>query len=280
MADEPTEQTDAELDSELLKTAGTPPVPAKDDNDEDEQPAAVDAPAATPTPKADEADNPGDTVPAGGGDDAGAEPEAGKGNEPAPAGSNGAGAGGIVATPPVKPVVKPAAKAPAEDPSIKALAVVTAKIEADDFDPYSPDGRKALLEHSTLSARVEANRVADAVNSWEIAEEEHDIPAKDLRKMWRDSQTEVIQELGEANLGAATLLWKQKVAAAKAVKPAETHKPKGKAVAPTPITAKGGRTVPPATRATPPQPKDNLSDEDELVGAVGKKMAFMPGQRR
>lgn len=277
------DQSDAELEAELLKTVGTTkPAASEDDEDGVSTPVSEDDPAAivdVAVDVASEKENvePADTTTSGTGGDNDAKPDDGKIVQPTDAGGTGSG----VAVP-AKP--KPVAEKPKQefktDPHIAQLKAIEAKIQAEDFDPYSKDGKQAYLDHANLAAQVQANYVASAAASWEIAEDEHGIPARQLQKMWRDARDEVRQELGRDSEDAATILWKQKVAAAKNKIPAKVVSGNKPTVAPTPITASGGRTVPPAARAVPPQPKEDMSDEDELVSKVSKRMAVVPGQRR
>lgn len=261
---EPIEQTDADLEKELaadLPNGGTGEAPKEEPN---EPTATIPEPAVEPEPPVEPAEEPPvDTV--GGGTSP--EPEPVKVAPPA-----AAGADVYARVVPDRP-----------DHVATELTAITAKIKADDFDPYSKDGKEALLRHSELQAEVKTNQAMGKINAQSQYWTDHDADKKnknykstDAKADWQRIQREVAQDPqyeDHERIGAAKAIYfaqlRQRQAPAKS----------GGGVAPTPITSQGGRVVPPSARAVPPQPK-SLSDEDELVQSVGKVMAKIPGQRR
>ncbi len=177
-----------------------------------------------------------------------------------------------------EPVVPVAEKAEApvkyESPATKRLAEVEALIEADEFDPFSKEGKKTLIEHNRLAAKVEAEPLHAAERDRSAyahyKNEYPDITEKEMR----DEFTEQLKVYGKrgfqgdalqiAATTAFELKLEQKANGHKGQKTAQENKDDPKPTAKTPITAKGGRVVPPSGTSVPAQPKAK-TDEEELV---------------
>lgn len=172
------------------------------------------------------------------------------------------------------------------------MAEVEALIQAEEFEPYSADGKKLLIEHNRLAAKVEAEPL--------YAEKRLAEAYKPYLKQYPDIRQETMQAAfvkhekayaskgytGEGLNAAATVAMEMELqqiangqkgaAAAQVAKPAP-----GAKVAPpvpkTPITPKGAIVAPPKAAPTSAVRRE-LSDEEELVGTMRKN--FPQGMRQ
>lgn len=272
--------TDPAAKADVDETAT--PEPEETPDGKDDKPEAVRAAA------------PEDAADVGDGEPAAAEADGGA--EGTVAGDGGSdGVEPVPAEVPATPAKQPAVTKPAEpepSPAARRLAEVEAQILADDYDPYSQDGRRLQLEHNRLAAEVVAEplllekRVADAYRPY-LAQYPGIEQSQMAAVFDKHVKAYAGKYTGDALSAAATVAMEmelaqiangQKGAAARAAAPGKQGAKVAAPVAKTPITPKGAIVAPPKSTPTPAAPRRELSDEEELVNF--QRQNFPGGLRR
>lgn len=189
---------------------------------------------------------------------------------------------------PEKPA-KPAAKKAAEpeekpererdeagrfvSPLEKRLADLESKIDADDFDPYSKEGKQIIKEHARVAGQVAAMPANENAVFADYADR-YDLTTKEARAAWKET-IKSLPDKYKNDQGAANYAYEQKLAALQAEKAEKSAaattvttpaplppKPKAKG---TPVIA-AGQVLPRGVGSVPPQPptEDPRSLEDRV----------------
>lgn len=194
--------------------------------------------------------------------------------------------------PPATAAVMPpaqAAQAPAAQPTAlqQQLEAIEAKIMADDFDPYSKDGKQLQLQHNRLAGMVAAEPLYAAraeQSAWQhyTADPQYAGIAQAKMEEVFKKHLAVYEKRGFKGdlIGAAATvamefelqqiangLKGQRARTTTAPAPSTPNRPAPQAK--TPITPTGARVAPPSAKHVPPQPKAK-SDEEELLENVRK----------
>lgn len=172
------------------------------------------------------------------------------------------------ATPEPAVAVAPASPAvPADRPKTVSelrLIELETKIDAEDFDPYSKDGKAIIKEHAKVAAKVEFEPLQAQLHDstvWQNLSDDHDIPVKDLKVMWAET-VKSMPEKHKGNQGAMDYAFEQRIAAAKAEKAEPEAKPdKPTTKAKVPIQTRPGAVSP--VVAIPHRPPAPGSDPAE-----------------
>lgn len=146
--------------------------------------------------------------------------------------------------------LKPAAEA-TKAPQGKAqarLAELEQQFDADDFDPYSREGKAVVKEIAKLSGVV-ASEYANEQATWQAEAEEYELPVKTLKSEWKAAKDSLPAHLQTQE--GIEVAYRARLAAKK--EPPTPAPAKPKAAKPTPVISPG-QVLPRGAGSVPPQP--------------------------
>lgn len=172
--------------------------------------------------------------------------------------------------------------APAVNPIQSELTRVTALINADEFDPFSKDGKQIMMQRQDLAADLRVHQINEQQAFWKREAKSANTTVDALQTVWDDAKDEATKTLGYFDPNAATYIYNKQVAAMKVKKPDAPVVAQSQVVPPTPVgkpripvTSRPGAVTPPVAnmshRPAPPvrDPLEELGksvNKDDFVG--------------
>lgn len=162
-----------------------------------------------------------------------------------------------------KPVAEPP-KPPEPNPIVKELSEVNARIESDDFDPYSKEGRQDLAKLARLEADLQFHRYQEAQEVFSQAADRSGKTISEVRQTWQDCYKKAAGKWGDGEVARAVATEAFEAATATKAKSEPTPTPTPKA-APTQVRRAPATAIPRGVTPSRPPPPKQLDEQEEFV---------------